>query len=153
MQDLQFLAIQAPCQVYQVCKILDYKPSANASEHSSVSLCRNLVADIGVDLELRGTAVTDHVNFAKSSVADHTLILSDKFVKSDAILGNFTQQVTLVDLCPRSSCLTRCIHPQGLPAEMLIIYRIRRHLNQQASLCRLQSFSRALLLLSLLTAP
>jgi oligosaccharyltransferase complex subunit beta len=57
-------------------------------------LARDLVTEIGVDLELKGTAVIDHVNYVKSSNADHTLLASDNFIDSDAILGNFTQQVT-----------------------------------------------------------
>ncbi len=50
------------------------------------------MADIGIDLEAKGTVVTDHVDFVKSSSDGHSLIASEEFVQSEAVLGNFTDR-------------------------------------------------------------
>ena len=50
------------------------------------------MADIGIDLEPKGTLLTDHVDYVRSSSDGHSLIASEEFVASDAILGNFTDR-------------------------------------------------------------
>lgn len=57
---------------------------------------RSLAADIGFDLDARGASVTDHVSYVKSAMADHTLIASEEFVQSSAILGNFTDRAPVL---------------------------------------------------------
>lgn len=75
---------------------------ACSQQHASLlltSMCffsRSLAADIGFDLDARGASVTDHVGYVKFPMADHTLIASEEFVQSSAILGNFTDRAPIL---------------------------------------------------------
>lgn len=48
------------------------------------------MADIGIDLEAKGTVVMDHIEYVKSGSVGHSLIASEQFLQSDAVFGNFT---------------------------------------------------------------
>lgn len=46
---------------------------------------RSLIAEVGIDLDDKGTKVFDH--FSSASASDHTLVASSEAVQSTAILG------------------------------------------------------------------
>lgn len=61
-----------------------------------VFFSRTFAADIGFDLDARGATVTDHISYVKSATADHTLVASEEFVQSSAILGNFSDRAPIL---------------------------------------------------------
>lgn len=67
-----------------------------AVESSASELMRSLAADVGFDLDAKGALMTDHVGYVKSAMVDHTLIASEEFVQSSAILGNFTDRAPIL---------------------------------------------------------
>lgn len=56
-------------------------------------LCRSLVAELGVDLEGRGTALVDHSDFVKTMRAGHAVIACERLINSTAILGGYSADV------------------------------------------------------------
>lgn len=74
--------------------ILDFVDSGHdliiAADGSASDLIREVATECGVDFdEDPASMVIDHINYAVSSMeGDHTLIASDDFIKSNAILGS-----------------------------------------------------------------
>ena len=57
--------------------------------------CRTLVAEVGVDLEARGTALIDHTDYVKTSGGGHTVSASVRLVNSTAILGGHADRASV----------------------------------------------------------
>ena len=65
---------------------------------------RGLVADLGVDLEPKGTAAIDHLDFVQSSSSvDHTVIASSEYGAVDGLFGTKPPEVDLHAILPESS--------------------------------------------------
>jgi hypothetical protein len=57
-----------------------------------------------VDLEGKGTAILDHVEYAKCGSGGHTTVLADGFTSSEAILGGFKSKVQCL-FADRPACM------------------------------------------------
>jgi oligosaccharyltransferase complex subunit beta len=72
-----------------------------AASSQASDLVRSLAAEVGVDLDDRGTAVYDHIQHAQgpSGAADHTLIIANDVVRSKAIFGDAETVKVCVRAC------------------------------------------------------
>lgn len=60
---------------------------------------RGLISDFGVDVEPKGTAVVDHIQYVQSSdVVDHTVVGSKEFGAIEGLFGSKPPEVRHVDL-------------------------------------------------------
>lgn len=84
------------------------------------------MAEVGVDVEPRGTALVDHVDFVKASAGGHSVVAASRLVNSSAILGNYPDEVTpqAPVACATSSTYSPFLHARRYPS----LFHLRRRL-------------------------
>ena len=58
-----------------------------------MTVCRSLVAELGVELEGPGTALVDHSDFVRMGRRGHAVTACTRLINSTAILGGYSADV------------------------------------------------------------